>query len=92
MRESFEYFLPAYICATYVDSEEADVAVSYSAWNFLEYPPRDRPNRELFARYDRAQQNVIVEWLIYFAESWSVDDEQKEGYLRQIEELAATIA
>lgn len=99
MRESIAYFLPAYICATYVDPDEADVAVDSAAWKFLMYSSKwnfiryltgERPNKELFALYDRAQQNVILEWLTYFAETCSTDEQQKECYLRQIEQLAAS--
>jgi hypothetical protein len=99
MRESFEYFLPAFICATYVDPDEADVAVESAVsqfikyrwpWAFLRSIMSEKPNKELFSRYDRAQQDVILDWLTFYAETWSIDDEQKEGYMRQIEELAAS--
>lgn len=97
MRESFAYFLPAFICATYVDPEEADVAVESSAWQFLDRPSRWMPRRpngtesagaRLLRQYTPEQQAVILDWLRYYAENLSIDDEQKEGYLRQVGALA----
>lgn len=85
--EGFEYFLPAYMAAFFVDRETMDVASDFSVWMFLSYPPRGNPSLGLFSRFTSEQQQLILTWLDRYAERESVDAKQMVGYKKQIEIL-----
>jgi hypothetical protein len=87
MDRSFEYYLPAYMAAALSDPETADVAVDYSAWEFLSAPPRRKPNKDLFRKFTPEQQLLILQWLEWYAKDASVDEEQEACYRLQIQDL-----
>lgn len=87
MGKAFDYYLPAYIVASLTDPDTADVAVDYSSWRFLSYPPDCSPDRQRFLSFTSDQRLLILEWLEWYAEAHSVDEEQQGGYMQQIEIL-----
>ena len=87
MGDSFRYYLPAYIVASLVDPDTADIAVDFSAWMFLGVPPELRPNSELFATFSLEQQQAILDWLTWYANTQAVDENEAESYLQQVRAL-----
>ncbi len=90
MDRSFSYFLPAFIVASLVDEETADVAVDFAAWRFLTDPPHNEPNIELLSAFSVEQRAVILEWLSWYADTRSVDEDQQRDYRQQIENLRSS--
>lgn len=62
MGESFKYFLPAYMVALFNDSEEADVAIEGSVWEFL-HRDMNRGTPQLFSSFNQSQRELILVWL-----------------------------
>lgn len=77
--EAFAYFLPAYMRASIIDAEEADVVTDYVAWKYLPPDAKSSAFRDLrFLTQD--QQWVLLNWL----EWWLLGEEAREGwFLRQ---------
>lgn len=90
MGKAFSYYLPAYIVASLTEPEAADIAVDFSAWRFLSYPPDVSPNQQLFLSFTPEQQLLILEWLEWYAETQSVDEEQRDDYVEQIKMLRSS--
>lgn len=82
--------MPAFIVASLVDEETADVAVDFAAWRFLTDPPHNEPNIELLSAFSVEQRAVILEWLSWYADTRSVDEDQQRDYRQQIENLRSS--
>lgn len=88
MGDAFRYYLPAYMVATVVDAEEADVAVDSAMWSFLNWRKPANVNHGLFLSYDFLQRTLILEWLRYCVDTWNSEDYMGgPSYRRQIGEL-----
>lgn len=58
--EAFAYILPAYLRASLIDSDEADVATEYTAWKYI--PDKGIPPRDM-GLLTQPQREVLLDWL-----------------------------
>lgn len=86
--EAFAYVLPAFMKASLLDMEAADVVVDKTAWCFLPYSPSDKPNRTA-SLLSVAQTEVLCDWLEWYTLDLLEDastiepvDEEHAAYLR----------
>ena len=63
--EAFAHFLPAYLRASLIDRETADVAMEFTAWKFLPDNPARPPDRNPDL-LNADQREVLFDWLEWF--------------------------
>ena len=90
MGDAFAYYLPAYIVATFLDPDEANIAIESAMWQFIGSKKGRPPGLELFNKYSAAQKGLIIEWLEYCVAEWFIGLGD-EGYRQQIQILKDSI-